>query len=115
MPGFGQVKAKRIQDAFNKPFRNSSTSVVPISSQIQFRASQQAAGSQADKGKGKEVVATNANSVAQRLANENLYRDANTLIYGDNKPSEDVIDKLVEKLNKEYVLSFPFSLSDNGY
>ncbi|RDX54443.1 hypothetical protein OH76DRAFT_1397741 [Lentinus brumalis] len=55
LPGFGQVKAKRIQDAFNKPFRNSSTSVVPISSQIQFRASQQAAGSQADKGKGKEV------------------------------------------------------------
>jgi pre-mRNA-splicing factor SYF2 len=59
-------------------------------------------GDAADKGKGKEVIAANANSVAQRLANENLYRDANSLVYADNKPSEDVIDKLVEKLNKEY-------------
>ncbi|KAI8970547.1 DNA repair protein rad10 [Trametes punicea] len=41
LPGFGQVKAKRIQDAFNKPFRNNSTSALPISTQLQLRASQQ--------------------------------------------------------------------------
>ncbi len=41
-------------------------------------------------------------SQEQRLAAENLYRDANTLIYGDNKPSEDAIDRVVGKINKEY-------------
>ncbi|KAI9063687.1 DNA repair protein rad10 [Trametes sanguinea] len=48
LPGFGQVKAKRIQDAFNKPFRNKSTSTVPISSQLQMQASQT---QRSDKGK----------------------------------------------------------------
>ncbi|KAJ7132314.1 SYF2 splicing factor-domain-containing protein [Mycena epipterygia] len=37
----------------------------------------------------------------QRLAAENLYRDANTLIYGDNKPTEDAIDKMVGKINRD--------------
>ena len=46
-------------------------------------------------------------SEQQRMAAENLYRDANTLIYGDSKPSEDAIDRVVSKINKEYVyLSF---------
>ncbi|KAJ7282098.1 SYF2-domain-containing protein [Mycena rebaudengoi] len=40
-------------------------------------------------------------SAQQQLAAENLYRDANTLIYGDNKPSEDAIDKLVGKINRD--------------
>ncbi|KAI0360729.1 hypothetical protein OH77DRAFT_1393388 [Trametes cingulata] len=53
LPGFGQVKAKRIQDAFNKPFRNNSTSALPITSQLQLRASQRPASSQGS-GKGKE-------------------------------------------------------------
>ncbi|KAI0635116.1 restriction endonuclease type II-like protein [Trametes polyzona] len=53
LPGFGQVKAKRIQDAFNKPFRNSSTSALPVSTQLQMRASQQAPASQPSN-KGKE-------------------------------------------------------------
>jgi hypothetical protein len=44
-------------------------------------------------------------SQEQKLAAENLYRDANTLIYGDNKPSEDAIDRVVGKINKECVLS----------
>jgi pre-mRNA-splicing factor SYF2 len=44
-------------------------------------------------------------SQEQKLAAENLYRDANTLIYGDNKPSEDAIDRVVSKINKEYVPS----------
>lgn len=54
--------------------------------------------------KGKEVLVAGPSSVTQRLAAENLYRDANSLVYADNKPSEEVIDKLVEKLNKEYVV-----------
>ncbi|PFH50831.1 hypothetical protein AMATHDRAFT_60296 [Amanita thiersii Skay4041] len=37
----------------------------------------------------------------QRLASESLYRDANTLVYGDNKPSEDAIDRMVSKINKD--------------
>ncbi|KAG6849921.1 hypothetical protein H0H93_003632 [Arthromyces matolae] len=37
----------------------------------------------------------------QQLAAANLYRDANTLIYGDNKPSEDAIDKMVAKINQD--------------
>ena len=47
-------------------------------------------------------------SVQQQLAAESLYRDANTLLYADNKPSEDAIDKVVEKMNQECVL-FPTS------
>ncbi|KAI0324078.1 DNA repair protein rad10 [Cubamyces sp. BRFM 1775] len=55
LPGFGQVKAKRIQDAFNKPFRNNSTSALPVSTQLQLRASQQSTTSQSgDKGKQRE-------------------------------------------------------------
>jgi pre-mRNA-splicing factor SYF2 len=42
-------------------------------------------------------------SEQQRMAAENLYRDANTLIYGDSKPSEDAIDRVVSKINKECV------------
>src|SRR5260221_10078593 len=40
-------------------------------------------------------------SQEQRLAAENLYREANTLIYGDSQPSEDAIDRVVSKINKE--------------
>ncbi|KZV74978.1 SYF2-domain-containing protein [Peniophora sp. CONT] len=36
---------------------------------------------------------------AQQLAAESLYRDANSLLYADNKPSEDAIDRVVGKLN----------------
>ncbi|THH30790.1 hypothetical protein EUX98_g3393 [Antrodiella citrinella] len=35
LPGFGQVKVKRIKDAFEKPFRNSATSALPFPSQQQ--------------------------------------------------------------------------------
>ncbi|TBU23582.1 restriction endonuclease type II-like protein [Dichomitus squalens] len=61
LPGFGQVKAKRIQDAFNKPFRNNCTSALPVSTQLQVRASQQASTSSegqahnTDKGKGRAI------------------------------------------------------------
>ncbi|KAF8153141.1 SYF2-domain-containing protein [Crassisporium funariophilum] len=40
-------------------------------------------------------------SQEQKLASENLYRDANTLIYGDSKPSEDAIDRVVSKINQD--------------
>ena len=33
LPGFGQVKVKRIKDAFEKPFRNNATSALPLPSQ----------------------------------------------------------------------------------
>lgn len=39
----------------------------------------------------------------QRMAAESLYRDANTLLYADNTPTEDAIDRVVAKINKECV------------
>lgn len=42
-------------------------------------------------------------SEQQRLAAESLYRDANSLLYADNKPSEEAIDRVVGKINREYV------------
>ena len=49
-------------------------------------------------------------SQQQQQAAENLYRDANNMLYGDNKPSEDAIDRVVGKINQEYVQS-PFPCS----
>jgi hypothetical protein len=37
-------------------------------------------------------------------ASEDLYRGADTLAYGDNKPSEDALDRVTGQINKEYVL-----------
>jgi pre-mRNA-splicing factor SYF2 len=51
-------------------------------------------------------------SQEQQLAAERLYRNANTLIYGDNKPSEEAIDKVVSKINQECVLQFRCVLPD---
>ncbi|EIM87466.1 mRNA splicing factor SYF2 [Stereum hirsutum FP-91666 SS1] len=39
--------------------------------------------------------------MAMGLAPESLYRDANSLLYADNKPSEDAIDRVVSKMNKD--------------
>jgi pre-mRNA-splicing factor SYF2 len=36
-------------------------------------------------------------------ASEDLYRGANTLAYGDNKPSEEAVDRVTGKINREYV------------
>lgn len=55
--------------------------------------------SRAGPSKDKSLVASS--SVASTLAAEALYRDANTLAYGDNKPSEDAIDRVVSKINEE--------------
>ncbi|RPD65427.1 DNA repair protein rad10 [Lentinus tigrinus ALCF2SS1-7] len=70
LPGFGQVKAKRIQDAFNKPFRNNSTSAIPISTQLQLRATQQATETQADKDEGREVNITDVEGTSLPEADE---------------------------------------------
>lgn len=48
-------------------------------------------------------VASGSGSALQAAASEDLYRDANSLVYADNKPSEEAIDRVVSKLNKEYV------------
>ncbi|TFL03936.1 SYF2 splicing factor-domain-containing protein [Pterulicium gracile] len=38
-------------------------------------------------------------SQSQQLAAESFYRDSNTLIYGDHQPSEEAIDRVVNKVN----------------
>ncbi|KAG0696275.1 SYF2 splicing factor-domain-containing protein [Suillus ampliporus] len=46
---------------------------------------------------GGQVVPT----AEQRMAAESFYRDANTLLYADNKPTEDAIDRVVGKINRD--------------
>ncbi|TCD68789.1 hypothetical protein EIP91_009803 [Steccherinum ochraceum] len=48
-------------------------------------------------------------SQQQQLAAESLYRDANTLLYADSKPTEDAIDKVVAKMNKDIDKKSKFS------
>ncbi|KAJ8508512.1 hypothetical protein ONZ45_g9223 [Pleurotus djamor] len=64
-----------------------------------------------DPTQGSSLVPT---SQQQQLAAENLYRDANTLIYGDSKPSEDAIDRVVSKLNKDMDKKSKFSRKRNN-
>ncbi|EJU05676.1 SYF2-domain-containing protein [Dacryopinax primogenitus] len=47
------------------------------------------------------TTSSGALTVAQRQASEDLYRDANSLAYADNKPSEEAIDRVVSKLNMD--------------
>ena len=63
-----------------------------------------AAGTLTKAGEGSSAVVPTSQD--QQLAAENLYRNANTLIYGDNKPSEEAIDKVVSKINQECVLYY---------
>jgi len=67
-----------------------------------------AAGTLTKAGEGSSAVVPT--SQEQQLAAENLYRNANTLIYGDNKPSEEAIDKVVSKINQEWVLPYFYVL-----
>jgi len=53
-------------------------------------------------------------SVQQRLAAESLYRDANTLLYADNKPSEDAIDRVISKINRDVDKKSKFSRKRNN-
>ena len=43
---------------------------------------------------------------------EDLYRGADTLAYGDSKPSEDAIDRVTAKINAEYVSTCFLRLRD---
>ena len=47
----------------------------------------------------------------QQVAAEGLYRDANSLLYADNKPSDEAIDRVIGKINQEYVARFNNSYS----
>jgi len=49
----------------------------------------------------KQKEATQGTSSSALMASEDLYRDANSLIYADNKPSEDAIDRVISKYNIE--------------
>lgn len=49
-------------------------------------------------------------ATASSLAAADLYRDANTLTYGDNKPTDDAIDRVVSKINMEYASFTPSSV-----
>ncbi|KAI0696523.1 SYF2-domain-containing protein [Cytidiella melzeri] len=53
-------------------------------------------------------------SVEQRLAAESLYRDANSLLYADNKPSEEAIDRVISKLNADIDKKKKFSRKRNN-
>jgi pre-mRNA-splicing factor SYF2 len=48
------------------------------------------------------LIASGSSSRKGLTASEDLYRGADTLSYGDSKPSEDAIDRVVGKINKEY-------------
>ncbi|CCM05616.1 uncharacterized protein FIBRA_07845 [Fibroporia radiculosa] len=48
-------------------------------------------------------------SEQQRLAAEYLYRDANSLLYADNKPSEEAIDRVISKINQDIDKKSKFS------
>jgi len=37
----------------------------------------------------------------QQVAAESLYRDANSLLYADNKPSDEAIDRVIGKINED--------------
>ncbi|KAG9090000.1 hypothetical protein FS749_000893 [Ceratobasidium sp. UAMH 11750] len=51
-------------------------------------------------GQGSSSALQSFSSTSNALtASEHLYRDANSLLYGDNKPSEEAIDRVVSKLN----------------
>jgi len=48
-----------------------------------------------------ESLIASSSSRKGLTASEDLYRGADTLTYGDNKPSEDALDRVVGKINKE--------------
>ena len=51
------------------------------------------------------LLASSSSSTALvNSAAEDLYRDANSFIYADHKPSEDAIDRVIGKINIESVL-----------
>ncbi|KDN51843.1 hypothetical protein RSAG8_00392, partial [Rhizoctonia solani AG-8 WAC10335] len=66
-------------------------------------------------GQGSAIQAFSSGSSSNAVtASEQLYRDANTLLYGDNKPSEEAIDRVVGKLNQDIDKRSKFSRKRNN-
>jgi pre-mRNA-splicing factor SYF2 len=49
------------------------------------------------------LVSASSSSVIQRAAAENLYRNMDSLVYADHRPTEEAVDRVVGKLNLECV------------
>ncbi|CUA75061.1 Pre-mRNA-splicing factor syf2 [Aspergillus fumigatus Af293] [Rhizoctonia solani] len=77
---------------------------------VAYQAQKEAAMSQ-----GSALQAFSSGSSSNAVtASEQLYRDANTLLYGDNKPSEEAIDRVVGKLNQDLDKRSKFSRKRNN-
>ncbi|CAL1706941.1 unnamed protein product [Somion occarium] len=63
LPGFGQVKVKRIKDAFEKPFRNNATSALPFA-QFQPTSTTQVASTTAAEALAEGVLEVSTNEPA---------------------------------------------------
>ncbi|GAA5842392.1 hypothetical protein JCM5353_007098 [Sporobolomyces roseus] len=47
------------------------------------------------------TTTSSSSTVGEHLAGQGLYRDANSFVYADHKPSEDEIDRVIGKLNSD--------------
>jgi pre-mRNA-splicing factor SYF2 len=92
-------------DAFKKYNRNIKTTKPDL---LQYQRAKESAMGLAPG----TLVAANATNQSLALAgpsskgltaSEDLYRGADTLAYGDHKPSEDALDRVSSKINQEYV------------
>ncbi|GAA5931530.1 Syf2p [Sporobolomyces koalae] len=65
-----------------------------------------ASGSSESSSQALQVLATSGDAassgtVGEHLAGQGLYRDANSFVYADHKPTEDQIDRVIGKLNSD--------------
>lgn len=51
------------------------------------------------------VASAESGTISNSNAAQDLYRDANSFVYADHKPSEDAIDRVIGKINMEFVLT----------
>lgn len=51
------------------------------------------------------VAAATGGELGPVLHDNGLYRDANSFVYADHKPTDDQVDRMISKLNSEYVHS----------
>lgn len=56
-----------------------------------------------DAAEGNTTGALIASSSSMNTASEDLYRDANSFVYADHKPTEDAIDRVIGSINISYV------------
>ncbi|KNZ50269.1 hypothetical protein VP01_4514g1 [Puccinia sorghi] len=50
------------------------------------------------------LISGSSTSVIQRAAAENLYRNMDSLVYADHRPTEEAVDRVVGKLNLDYLI-----------